>query len=287
MKDVKLTPRPEVDAMTDKQQLHVSMLEMISRCGVQFQRRFGARFGLWEKEEIVPPGIALATGISVHKAVEDNLKNKIESEGQLLAREQIATIADEEFRGIWQGGMMLTDDESVNVKKTLGSAVDQTIALSLLHYDNLAPLIMPVAVEEKFVISMNDYPYDLSGKKDVREANAIRDTKTKAASPPDNAAHSLQMAMYAMSEIVAGRGLPKKVYLDFLVKTKTPKVVIREAVPDESWMNPLQRRIERAIEIIQAVKEGKVAFTPADTEHWCCSKKFCGYATTCPYWGGK
>lgn len=274
--------------MTDKPQLHVSMLEMMSRCGIQFQRRYGARFDCWEEEEIMPPGIALVTGISVHKAVEANLRNKMIEGGQLLAREQVATVADEEFRGIWQGGVMLTDDEAINVNKTFGGAVDQTVALALLHHDNLAPIINPVAVEEKFVILMGDgYPYDLAGKKDIREAQAIRDTKTKAATPPDGAARSLQMSMYCMAEKVAKRGLPKKVYLDFLVKTKTPKVVIREAVPEASWIQPLMRRIERAIEIIQSVKEGKGQFTPADPEHWCCSRRFCGWHATCPYWSGK
>lgn len=271
----------------NKPQLHVSMLEMMSKCGIQFQRRYGARFDCWQEEEIIPPGIALVTGISVHKAVEANLKHKIESEGQLLAREQVATVADEEFRGIWQGGVMLTEDEATNVNKVFGSAVDQTIALALLHHDNLAPIIKPVAVEEKFVITMADYPYDLAGKKDVREKDALRDTKTKAASPPDNAARSLQMAMYAMAEKVAGRGLPSKVYLDFLVKTKTPKVVIREAVPDDSWIQPLFHRIAQAIKIIQSVKEGKGQFTPADPESWICSRRYCGYANTCPYFSGK
>lgn len=274
-------------AETNRPQLTASIMSMGFRCGVQMQRRFGARFDCWPKEEIEMPGIALATGISVHKSVEANLKRKIESEGQLLAREQVATIADDEFRGMWQGGMMLTEDESVNINKAFGSAVDQTIALALLHYDNLAPIIKPVAVEEKFVIEMPNYPYDLAGKKDIREADGLRDTKTKAVSPPDDAARSLQMAMYSMAEIVAKRGLPKKVYLDFLIKTKSPKIVIREAMPDDSWIQLLMRRIEKMVKIIQSVKEGTGQFTPADPDHWCCSKKYCGYATSCPYWSGK
>ncbi len=273
--------------MTERPQLTASIMSMGFRCGIQLQRRFGARFDCWPEEEIMPPNIALATGTSVHKAVGENLKNKIESEGQLLAREQVATIADEEFRGIWQGGVMLTDDEAINVNKTFGGAVDQTVALALLHYDNLAPIIKPVAVEEKFVIVMENYPYDLAGKKDIREVDAIRDTKTKAAAPPQDAARSLQMAMYSMAEKVARRGLPKKVYLDYLVKTIKPKLHIREAVPDDSWIQLLMRRIERITEVIQSVKEGKGQFTPADPEHWCCSKKYCGWHVTCPYWSGK
>lgn len=273
--------------MTDKPQLHISMLDMMSRCGIQFQRRYGYRFDCWPREEILPPGIALATGISVHKTVEANFKRKMESQGLLLDRQAVADIARDEFHNIWTAGMMLTEDEITDIKRTYGVNLDQTIALSLLHYDNLAPKINPVAVEEKFVITLKDYPYDLAGKKDIREKDCLRDTKTKAASPPADAARSLQMAMYALSEKVAKRGLPKKVSLDFLIKTKKPKIEIREAVPDDSWIQPLFRRIERACEIIQSVKEGKGHFTPADPESWICSQAYCGYARTCPYWSGK
>jgi len=263
------------------------MLDMMARCGIQWQRRYGARFGCWHEEEIQPPGIALVTGITVHKTVEANLRNKIETEGSLLPRGQIEELARSEFGTLWNAGMMLTESEAENVNKTFGAAVDQTIALSVLHHDVLAPQIQPLAVEEKFVIVLKGFPYDLAGMKDVREKDAIRDTKTKAASPPEGAARSMQMATYCLAERVERGRLPAKVYLDFLVKTKTPKVVIREAVPDDSWIQPLLRRVERATELIESVREGKGAFTPADPEHWCCTQKFCGYAKTCPFWSGK
>ena len=185
------------------------------------------------------------------------------------------------------GGMMLTEDEVLDSKATIGAAIDQTVALSALHYDHLAPTINPLAVEEKFVITLDSYPFDLSGQKDVRELDCIRDTKTKATAPPQDAARSIQMAMYALSEKVIRGKLPARVCLDFLVKTKTPKIHTREAVPDDSWIDPLFRRIERAAEIIQSVKEGKGQFTPADSENWMCSKKWCGYAGTCEFWGGR
>jgi hypothetical protein len=97
----------------------------------------------------------------------------------------------------------------------------------------------------------------------------------------------MQMGMYCLSEKVERKELPKKVCLDFLVKTKTPKLVIREAVPTMEWIDPLLQRVERAIEIIQTVREGKQAFTPADPESWICSKKYCGYSTTCRFASGK
>jgi len=265
------------------------MLNMLSRCGIQFQRRYGARFGCWPEEEIIPPGIALATGISVHRAVEANLRHKIDSEGGLLDRETVAEIARDEFNGLWQGGLLLTDEESENLKKTFGSALDQTIALAWLHHDNLAGQLNPVAVEERFVITLDGYPFDIAGTKDIRESNGtIRDTKTAARNPSADAAKTQQMAMYALAEKIRTRGdYPKRVTHDCLVKTKTPKLVVCEAVPDPSWIDPLIRRIEQATQIIQSAVRDKAPFTPADPDSWTCSARYCGYHATCKFWGGR
>ncbi len=271
----------------NKPQLHISMLDMMCRCGIQFQRRYGARFGCWPSEEIIAPGIALLTGISVHRSVEENLKEKMKSKS-LLPSEKIEAIARDEFMNLWQAGVMLTDDESLDVKTTLGSNLDQTIKLARLHSDNLAPFLNPVAIEEKFVINLNGYPYDLAGTKDIREVDGtLRDTKTKAMTPPEDAARTMQMAMYCLSEKVERKKLPPKISLDFLIKTKIPKLVIREAIPLMTWIDPLLQRVERAIEIIQTVKEGKQAFTPADPESWICQERYCGFSRTCAFWSGR
>lgn len=269
-----------------KPQLHVSMLEMMARCGIQFQRRYGHRFGVWDKEEIIPPSIALAVGISVHKAVEQNLRKKMEI-GQLLSREEVGDIAFHNFSAIWNGEMYLTPDEIEDVKTSRGIGLDQAVALSRLHHSEIAPNLKPLAVEEEFVVTISGFPFDLAGKKDVREAEVLRDVKTMRSSPPADSPKTMQMATYSMVEMVERGSLPKKVAHDCLVKTKTPKAVIVEAVPDESWIDPVMRRIERATEIIETVREGKEAFAPASPGDWVCTAKFCGYHATCPFWSGK
>lgn len=273
-----------------KPQLHVSMLNMMSRCGIQFQRRYGARFGCWHEEEIMPPNIAIATGSAVHRSIEQNMNHKMENDGALLPREQVAEIARDEFESLWTSGMMLTEQQAENIQVVRGEATDISVALSTLHYDQLAPTIKPIAVEEKFVIVLNGFPFDLSGQKDIREVGRIRDTKTSKASPSSGAAQTMQMALYAMSEKIDHKALPDEVCLDYLVKTKTPKAVTVTAVPEERWINPVLRRVERATEIIQSVKEGKGFFTPAEPDGpsaWVCTAAYCGYHRTCPFWSGK
>lgn len=267
-------------------QLHVSMLDMLSRCGVSFQRRYGARFGCWHEEEIKPPSIALATGISVHKAVGADLTHKMEN-AVLLEREQIKDIARDQFMGQSEAGLMLSNNEAVDLRRSIGAAVDQTVALAVLHHDEVAPQIEPLAVEEPFVITMNGYPYDLAGMKDVREVDCIRDTKTARAKPSNGAAQSMQMACYSLDEKIQRGSLPKLVKLDFLVKTKTPKAITIEAVPTMEWIKPFLRRLEQAIKIIESVKEGRGHFTPANAGDWCCRAAYCGYHVNCPYFSGR
>lgn len=270
--------------MSDKPQLHVTMLDMIARCGIQFQRRFGARFGIWDQEEIIPPGIALAVGISVHKAVQKNLSSKIET-GELLNYKHIQQIAFSAFEEIWLEGMMLTEEEAIAPEKTRGAGADQAVALSVLHHLNLAPTVSPVAVEQKFVIELDGFPMDLAGTKDIVEADKIGDVKTMAANKPT--VHSMQMATYALDHKINKGKYPASVYHHKLIKTKTPKAEIEEAVPDDTWVAPLMRRIERFAEIIEAVQSGKQALMPADPQSWCCSKKYCGFASTCKFFSGR
>lgn len=271
--------------MTDKPQLHVSMLEQMSKCGVMFQRRFGARFGCWHTEEIIPPSVALVTGIAVHKAVQCDLTCKKDN-GHLLHENESAVFAEDEYDRAWSQGVKVDDTETSLIKQK-DAGKDQARALSLIHHKQIAPSIVPLAVEEPFVILMKGFPFDLSGKIDVREALTIRDTKTSRAKYAVDAARTLQMAMYSMAHKVLHGRLPREVALDILIKTKVPKAQTVYAVPDDSWTAPLMRRIERATEIIESVKEGKGGFAPCDSSHWQCSKKYCGYAATCKFWSGK
>lgn len=277
-----------------KPQLHQSQLDMMSKCGIQFQRRYGVKFGVWHQEEIVPPAVALILGSSVHKSVEVNLRNKIDN-GELLSLEEAQTAARDEFAGLWDAGVLLSEDEAVNTKETKGTAQDMAIQLAGLHYKKVAPSIKyPVSVEENFVIELTGYDFDLAGTFDVRESNNgtgfIRDTKTKKQSPNIGDIQSIQMGMYSMGHKVIYGKLPDKVFLDVLLKHKTPKVVILEEKPDDSWMDPVKARIIRFAEVINAVKAGHQVCLPAQADGpsaWVCTRKWCGYAESCEFWSGR
>lgn len=267
--------------MDDKIQIHQSMLSQNNRCGEQFRRRYGARFGWADREEIIPPGIALVTGIATHAAIEKNLTAKIETD-ELLSVEQVMDIARDEATGLFLDPVLLTDDEAADVKGTQGECVDMVITLALLHAIELAPVIDPKSVERKWVVELNGFPFDLAGRWDIEEKNgSIRDTKTAKRSPSQaDADNSEQLTMYALAKKVCDGEEPSGLYIDALVKLKNPKAVTLQTTRTEAQRQILLNRVERFAEIIE-----KGAFTPANSTDWICNPKWCGYYGTCAFGG--
>ncbi len=268
--------------MDHKPQLHASMINTLYACGEQFRRRYGARFGWADREEKIPPGIALVTGIATHHSIEKNLIHKIET-GELLPLEAIQDLTRDQVLALWDN-VMMTEEEASNPDQTQGSTIDTSIALAKLHASELAPDLLPKSVERKWVIALNGYPYDLAGQWDIEETTgSIRDTKTAAKTPTQESAdNSEQLSMYALAKTVCDGSEPSALFLDTLVKTKTPKLVILETQRTQVHRQALLHRIERATEIIE-----RGAFTPANPQDWHCSLRWCGYAATCKFFSGK
>lgn len=286
-----------------KPQLHVSMLNMFFRCPLQFQRRYGARFDIWHEEEIIAPNIALIVGTSIHKSVEKNLRHKMEA-GTPIEREAAIECAFDTFNGETQKGYKLSDDEAFDIRTTLKDAVNTATSLAGLHYDRVAPDIIPAAVEQKFVILMDGYPFDLAGTIDLRMDNLvagrrIMDWKTMRATPPADAANSPQMHLYSLGDYIRDRDekilagspdeptFPESAGLGCLIKTKTPAYCERIIKPSMQVIKPTMNRIERMMRTIELVQSDKVKLNPCDAEHWGCSAKWCGYHASCEFWSGR
>lgn len=264
----------KMPTVTDgKPQLHQSALDMLSKCGEQYYRRYV----LGEK---IPPGVAMVIGSATHKSIETNLAEVVRGNA-MLPVEQVADVARDELEGLWKSGVSLSDEElAAGMKAVKGGAIDTAVALSRLHRTDLAPTLTPTAVERKFVIKLEGFPLDLAGQIDIQEGTArIRDTKTAAKSPSQaDADDSIQFTMYGLAAKVLDGAGPTEFALDALVKTKVPKVATLKTTRTDDDYQMLLRRVERAATIIE-----KGAFVPARTTDWWCSKRFCGFWSTCPF----
>lgn len=262
--------------MSDTRHLSHSQLSMLFRCGEQYRRRY-------VEGERLAPGMALVVGRAVDKSVTENLAHKM-AEGSLLPLDAVRGIARDDVQAIWDGeeGVALSDEEkSEGAAKVKGDAIDKSVRLAELHARKLAPSLSPTAVQRKWEVSLEQagYPATLVGVIDIQEGReSIRDTKTASKSPSADAAHlSDQLTLYALAVKVVDGALPSRLALDFLVDTKEPKVVPLETSRTEADFGPVLRRVERALQVIDAG-----AFAPANPDDWWCSKRWCGYWETCP-----
>lgn len=262
---------PEQTALK-KPNLHTSAMSLLYKCGEAYRRRYveGHR---------IPPGVAATIGGATHASVEADLKNKIATKA-LLPSEEIDSIARDAIEGRWNQEVSLDDEEvKLGLKAVKKESIDTTISLARIHHQQLAPVIEPIYVERPIVVELNGYPFNLASKIDIQEADAIRDTKTAAKSPNQGEADdSEQLTTYSLMRKIVDGIPPGKVFLDKLVKTKVPKAVTVESVRTEADLEMQMRRFERAIEVIE-----KGAFVPTDPTNWQCSKRWCGYFSSCPF----
>ncbi len=146
-------------------QLHVSGLQMLSKCGVQFERRY-------LMGERVPPGWAAVVGTAVDRSVRRNLQNVIDTGAPISDVEAMDTARDA-LVGEWEKGVFQPEPD-----ETQDSGVDAAVNLSALHHREIAPSIKPVRLARSFVLDRNGYDTHLAGESDTDEAAKMRDTKT-------------------------------------------------------------------------------------------------------------
>lgn len=260
---------------TPKPYFSISQLNMMSRCGEQYRRRY-------IEHEIIPPGIASIVGSATDKAVSADLQNKIDA-GELLPDEQVAEIArDNVAREVEHGQVLLTPEEALEgLKAVKGKAIDKAVRLSRLHHKDLAPRLAPTHVQRGWRVELKGYPRDLIGYIDIQEGlKTVRDTKTTGKAPPQDAAEtSDQLTMYAMACLVLDGAIPERLALDHLVDTKVPKLVTLETRRTADDFTSILARVETAL---FALERG--VFVPAQQTDWCCNPRWCGFAPSCRYY---
>jgi len=231
--------------------------------------------------EKIAPGIAIIVGTGTHRSVEANLTHKIVT-GELLP---VEAVKDEAHDGVVAAfasqEIILTPEEaSLGVEIVRGRAIDKAVRLAQLHHITLAPDINPIAIERNWSLEIPGMPFDLVGRIDIQEPNAIRDTKTSGKTPSSNsAAISVQLKAYALAMRIIDK-LPTMpfVALDYLVDTATPKAITLTHEPDN---DDFQVVLARAEIIARAMEAG--VFVPVEPGHWHCNEKWCGYFHTCRY----
>lgn len=255
-----------------KFQLHVSGLNTLSKCGIQFERRY-------IRGEKLAPSASAVIGTGVDRSITADLGSKIRT-GRLLPVDELTDIARETVREEWKRGVVV-DDEFASCKSAEETAANEAQRLAVAHHQQFAPRLEPTHVQREWVIDVEGNSLQLAGTIDIQEGSkSIWDTKTSGKSPSADEAHgSLQLTTYSLAAKVIDGTAPERVGLNYLVRLKSgPKLVQLESVRTDADYGHLLERIGRAEQVMQAG-----LFTPAPLDAWWCSAKWCGYHATCKY----
>ena len=261
--------------MSKKKRPHLSpsQLATYARCPKQYEFRYvdGLR---------IPPGAALSSGLGAHCAAESNNRSKLETRVD-LPKQDLVEIADEAVK-------MIAADEGVWVPpEQEGQAAQifedcRTDARDHAGYyaEAIAPDYQPAKVESWTRIELAT-GWDFVGVIDmVDERQIIMDYKTTTKSKSQGEADdSLQLtSYYAMYHYSHGRP-PLGIQLDVSVKLK--KGMSRQIIRTERTHDDVSALANRLTVVASAIQKG--VFAPTDPSNWCCSPRWCGYWSRCPF----
>ena len=253
---------------------HISytQLNMLTRCGEQYRRRY-------IEGEVIPPSAALVRGRSCHKANEKNFKQKVETDTDLPKDEVLSAFSDEWESGRY--GIAWTEEElgTDSPSTAEGRWKDSGVRLLSVYHEEQSPLVHPVTVEDPFRVEFHGSFPALTGIVDrITREGIIEDDKFVSKSPSAGDIETdLQMTVYDLGHRVKYGNPPKGLCKRFAVDTKVAKTVYQVTVPRENEViDRLLFRTERALDAV-----AKGVFLPPPSGSWWCSKRFCGYWTTC------
>jgi len=250
---------------------------MLMGCGVQWEFRY-------VKKVIRPPGIALFRGTGAHAGVEHNMRHKLEHDLDPAPRDEVEDATRDAIANeLTKDGVALTEEEAGRGLAVVKNEVIKTAQnLALLHYDRIAPGIIPVAVEREWAVDFESRDALLVGWIDLEVSDGVRDAKTAGKTPPIDAAdRSDQLTMYATAYRVLYGRMPATLALDYLIDLKEPKPMTLHTIRSIEDCGRLILRLDAAIRVMETG-----AFMPCDRSSWMCSPTWCGYHDICPYVDG-
>jgi len=257
---------------SDRPHVSHSAMDCYLRCGEQYRRAYVLK-------ERIPPGIALVKGSSVDAAANLNYEQKLETHED-LPEAKLLEAAAAGFEEACSDGVFLTPDEESAKDRVLGEAKNTAIGMTRVFRRDIAPRVQPKLVQPWFRIEIPKASHDLLGRIDVADAeDVVRDTKTSGKRKyQDEIDRSDQLTLYALGYRHLTGVRPTGVAMDVLVGTKVPSSQILTSTRDESDVRVLLNKVNA---MLAGVKAG--SFQPAASGAWCCSPRYCGYVSDCPY----
>jgi len=227
-----------------------------------------AKYLFQEIERIETPNKSyLAFGSSIHKTLEANFAQKIDTKTDLPideAKEIFSEVFEDEFRKV--------DRMDLEEEKP-GTMKDQGVKLIQKYQQEIAPRIIPVAVEQRIKVTFKGYDYGLAGTIDLYDADSvIIDHKTTSKKINGNIpeGYKRQLSGYALLEEATGRKV-NGARIDYFKRDSTEIRHLTVPIDKEHFLSMFQS-------IGDAIKKG--VFIP-NRNSFLCSKRYCKFYAEC------
>lgn len=245
-----------------KTHISVSQVNAYLRCPLSYYWRYveGIR---------TPPTAAMSFGTAMHRAIEANNIHKVQHNENMPLTE-----VKKAWNEAWvhaAGYTDFTEDEDP------GEIQDEGTRMLDVYMEQIAPTVQPILVEHVFEIDLGE-GFTLKGIIDCVDQNGvIIDNKTTKRTPSgDPTSGNLQLVAYSVAhrEIL---GMPESgVRLDYLIRTKTPKVVSFSGPPRNEL--EIRRTLKLISSTARAIRLGVFMPNPGN---FMCSPTGCGYWDIC------
>lgn len=262
--------------LTLKPQLHNSALDLLSKCGQAF-------FFEYLDGKRPPSDLKQLRGIVIHRVWETIGRAKLAGTPMDTNDEALSELIEKLLEDeVGRRGVRLLPDDPPDEQAAVAGIFEEVLDYAILFRDGLLPQLHPTAIEEKWVIEIPGFPYDLAGTWDTVEESGFRDLKTRTKAPSDGEAdNAIALTLYALAYFVKYRALPKSIALDILVRTPGGKTYVRTQTTTRTreHLDMQLRRVEAAARVIQT----GVFMHATPGLHWWCGPKMCPHWDYCPF----
>jgi len=227
-----------------------------------------AKYLFQEIERVETPNKSyLAFGSSIHKTLEANFAQKIETKTDLPideAKEIFSDVFEDEFRKV--------DRMDLEEEKP-GTMKDQGVKLIQKYQEEIAPRIIPVAVEQRIKVTFKGYDYGLAGTIDLYDADSViidHKTTSKKINGTIPEGYKRQLSAYTILEEATGRKV-SGARIDYFKRDSSEIRHIAVPIDKEHFLSMFQS-------IGDAIKKG--VFIP-NRNSFLCSKRYCKFYAEC------
>ncbi len=218
-----------------------------------------------------PKALALAFGTAIHRPLEVNYKQKLQTEKDITTEQMV-----DEFSAAFE-----IETKEVEAREFLseskGAVKDVGVRLIKQYHTIISPKVQPAYVEERLEAQIDglddEISITLSGQIDlVDNRKRLIDHKTTKRSPSEvSQSYVLQQTSYRLLAEAHNIEIEQN-HIDYLIKTSLPQIKRFAVETDPDFLNNI------LAVMVQSIK--KEIFVP-NRNSMLCSRKYCSYWNEC------